>query len=364
MSEQICISVIIPFYNAEKHINNCISSLLAQDFKKSFEIIMVDDASNDESKNIIRTYNIPFLKLLSLQSNSGQSTARNLGIENAEGKYIFFMDVDDLISQDTFSTLFNIAEKDDCDLVFSDFKRIENSKNQRENTYNYPDNQLFENEKILDSMQDELYNHNPLFGHLGLFGCNGRLIKRSILHNNKIKFIEELRYLDDKTFGWDVLGYVQKAKYIKKQLYSYHVYPNVSTAVIDGVNRGFPIDNFKLAKSHIQQSLRKRGLSEDKIKKCGNQALIFFIITLLVSYSRCIILGKVESYKGKANRRKIISEIINDPTITKAARNYTISKQESFWIPKAIFLRSQFFLEFACDIRANQTIKMRRKGKS
>lgn len=364
MLEQIYISVIIPFYNSEKHIENCLKSLLAQDFKKNFEIIMVDDASVDNSREIIKLQKIPFLSLFSLPSNAGQSAARNLGINNAKGKYIFFMDVDDLISTDAFSTLFNIAEKDNCDLVFSDFQRIENSKNQRNNTFNYSSDQIFENKQILESMKKELYDHNPLFGHLGLFGCNGRLIKRSILQKNKILFREELRYLEDKTFGWDILGFVQKAQYVKKQLYSYHVYPNVGTAVIDGVNHGFPINNFKLVKSHIQKSLRQRGLEEEEVKKCGDQGLIFFIITLLVSYSRCMALGKVEKIKGKMCRRKIIKEIINDSTISKATGNYSPSKQESFWIPKAIFWRSQFFLELACDRRANETIKMRRKGKS
>ncbi len=364
MKDQICISVIIPVYNSENHIINCLNSLLAQDFKKKFEIIMIDDASKDSSREKIKIQNIPFLNLYSLPSNSGQSVARNLGIKNAKGKYIFFMDADDLISSDTFSTLYEVAEKNDCDLVFSDFKRIENSKNQRNNIFNYTSEKYFDNKAILEAMKKELYDHNPLFGHLGLFGCNGRLIKSSVLQTNKILFREELRYLEDKTFGWDILGFVNKAQYVRKQLYSYHVYPNVSTAVIDGVNRGFPLNNFELVKDHIEKSLRQRGLNENEIKKCGDQSLIFFIITLLVSYSRCMVLGKVEKTKGKFCRRKIIKEIINNNSITKAAGSYSISKQESFWIPKAIFLRSQFFLEFACDRRANETIKMRRKGKS
>ena len=93
-----------------------------------------------------------------------------------------------------------------------------------------------------------------------------------------------------------------------------------------------------------------------------NGARYFFGFLALIGLA--IVLEKNAAQEFRKNSRKIISEIINDPTITKAARNYEISKQESFWIPKAIFLRSQFFLEFACDIRANQTIKMRRKGKS
>ena len=364
MSYPINISIIVPFYNSEKHIKNCIDTLVNQNFDGSFEIIMVDDASTDNSQKEIKKYNLPSIKLFSLGVNAGQSAARNLGIKKAKGTYIFFMDVDDTIEKNTLSTLYNLAIQKDCDVVFSDFKRIENSQNQRNNIFNYPDDQFFDSEELLNLMQKELYDHNPLFGHLGLFGCNARLIKSSIIHNNKILFREELRYLEDKTFGWDTLGFVKNVYYVKKQLYSYHVYPNVSTAIIDGVNNGFPLANFKLVKNHIQNSLRSRGLDENNVKKCGDQGFIFFIITLLVSYSRCILLKKVEFHKGKSYRKKIINEIINDPDISKAIKNYSPSKQESYWIPKSITFRSSFFLELACNIRANETIQMRRKGKS
>jgi hypothetical protein len=272
------------------------------------------------------------------------------------------MDVDDNIVTDTFSTLYNVAEKDDCDLVFSDFKRIENSKNQRENTFNYPSDLFFENRKILETMNEEIYNHNPLFAQFGIMGCNSRLIKRSILQNNKVLFIEELRFFDDKVFGWSVLAFIKKAKYIRKQLYLYYVKPGEDSGCTSAINYGFPVNNFKLVKHHIQKSLRLRGLDENEVNKYGNQALIFYIISLLISYSRSMFLGKVDIIEGKNNRKKIIKEIINDEEIIKAASNYIPSKQESFWIPKAISLRSQFLTETACNIRAKNTIKNRRKG--
>ena len=364
MSDQIKISIVVQFYNAEKHIKNCLDTLLNQDFNESYEIIMVNDASTDNSISEINKNHTQLLKIFSLPQNAGQSAARNLGIKKALGKYIFFMDVDDTIEDNTLSTLYNIAVEKNCDVVFSDFKRIENSLNQRNNIFNYSNDQIFKEKEILNLMQKELYDHNPLFGHLGLFGCNARLIKSSIIHGNKILFCEELRYLEDKTFGWDILGFAKNIYYVKKQLYSYHVYPNVSTAVIDGVNNGFPLGNFKLVKKHIEKSLRCRGLDENKVEKCGNQGFIFFIITLLVSYSRCILLKKVEFNKGNNYRRKIINEIINDHDISKAIKNYSSSKQESYWIPKSIAFRSIFFLELACNFRAKETVQMRRKGKS
>jgi|TARA_B110000238_G_C15995091_1_gene381928 hypothetical protein len=274
------------------------------------------------------------------------------------------MDIDDTIETNTLSTLHNLALQKDCDLVFCDFKRFENSQNQRKNIFNYSEDQFFDSKELLNSMQKELYDHNPLFGHLGLFGCNARLIKSSVIHNNKILFEEELRMMEDKTFGWDILGFVKNVYYVKKQLYSYHVYPNVSTAVVDGVNNGFPVANFKLVKNHIQNSLRSRGLNENSVEKCGDQGFIFFIITLLVSYTRCMFLKKVDFDKGKKFRKKIIKEIINDPDISRAIKNYHPSKQESYWIPKSIAFRSCFFLELACNLRAKEALQMRRDKRS
>lgn len=362
MTDKIFISVIIPVYNAEKYIGKCLNSVLSQDFKKRIEIIMIDDASTDCSIKEIKKHNISFLKLYSESVNKGPSATRNIGIKNASGKYIFMMDVDDDIATNTLSTLYNVAEKDDCDLVFSDFKRIENSKNQRENTFNYPHDKFFHDEKILETMKEEIFDHNPLFAQFGLIGCNSRLIKRSILQNNNVLFIEQLRYLDDKIFGWSILAFVQKAKYVRKQLYSYYVNPNQDSGNTASINYGFPIENFKIAKSHIEKSLKQRGLDKNELMKCGDQALIFYIITLLISYSRSIILGKVDAVRGKNNRRKIIKEIINDKEIIKAVKNYIPSKQESMWIPRAISLGSQFLTELACNIRAKNTIKKRRKG--
>ena len=133
MLEQFCVSVIVPFYNAESHIKTCFDILLNQDFTKPFEIIMVDDASTDNSRNIVKMHEFPSLRLYSLPSNSGPAAARNLGLKKAKGEYVFFLDVDDTIAANTLTTLYSIANETACDLVMCDKKWVENSQNQRAN---------------------------------------------------------------------------------------------------------------------------------------------------------------------------------------------------------------------------------------
>ena len=361
MEVPIKISVIIPVYNGEKYIGRCLDLLEKQNFNENWELIMVDDASTDNSKDIIKKSKIQNLKLFSLSKNSGQSTARNIGISNAKGEYIYMQDVDDLISTDSLNTLYKIAKNNKSDLVFSDFQRVENSSNQRDGTFNYETDINFNYDQITKAMFREL--HDPTLGHLGLFGCNGRLIKRSILEENKILFEEKLRLMEDKIFGWNVLSFCKNAFYIRKQLYSYYVYPNINTALTDSLNYGFTFSSVKLILSHITNSLKRRNLTNNEIEKYTKQGLIFFTIHALISISRPMFLGKIDFKKGKKIRRDLIKEIVQDKEVSDAIKSYIPSEKESHLIPKAIAWKSIIFIEYACNRRAKQTINLRRSGK-
>ena len=87
--------------------------------------------------------------------------------------------------------------------------------------------------------------------------------------------------------------------------------------------------HFKLMKTHIQNSLKQRGFFAEEIIKIGDQALISFIISALISYSRSIFLGKVELKNGIKCRRKIIDGVLDDLDVSRAIRNYSCSKNES-----------------------------------
>lgn len=360
MKNNIIISVIIPIYNGEAHIDRCFDSIMKQNFSKPWELIIVDDASTDNTKEIIKKYNISNLKLYSLSNNSGPSIARNLGISKALGEYIYMLDVDDLVSIKSLNTLYTSAKKYNCDFVFSDFKRIQFLKNQREGTFNYPTELLFNENEITKAMIKEL--HDPTLGHLGLIGCNGRLIKRSIITDNNILFDEKLRLLEDKTFGWNVLSFSHNVLYIREQLYSYYVYPNINTAMTESLNYGFTFDTVKLILSHINNSLKRRNLSKNEIEKYNQQALIFFIIHILITITRPMFQGKINFSKGKKIRKDIIEDVFRDNNVSIAIKNYKSSINESWLIPKAIAWKSLLLLEFACNKRAKDTIVMRRLG--
>mgnify|MGYP006135257897 CR=1 FL=1 len=360
MQDDYLISVIVPFYNAEKHIENCIETLINQDFEGSFEIIMINDASTDRSVELIKNLKSKKISIFTLTLNSGPGAARNLGIKNAKGKYIFFLDADDLIEHNTFTNLYKTVNETNCDLVFSDRKWNENSINIRKNKFIYDENKYFNKKEIIDALKNRYYD--PLYS-VGLFQLTGRLIKRSIIIKNNLFFEEKLRYLEDEAFEWDLLGLINNAIYVKKQLYTYNINTNSNTAISDGLNRNFPISNFTIVKGHIVKNLNKLNFNPIEVKKIAQQGFIFLIISALVSYSRSIILGKVDLKKGIKVRLNMIKSIIKDDDVKKAINNYKHSKKESIWIVRGIKWRSSIILKIACSMRAQEIINIRRKIK-
>lgn len=113
------VSVVVPVYNAEQYIDQCMKCLLGQTLQ-DMEIIAVNDKSTDESGNILEKWMKKYpdiIKVIHSNVNRGPGGARNLGIALASGEYIGFMDCDDLIDRTMYEKLLSKAESDDCDIV-------------------------------------------------------------------------------------------------------------------------------------------------------------------------------------------------------------------------------------------------------
>lgn len=108
------ISVIICVYNCEKYIKNCIDSVINQTYK-NLEIVIVNDGSTDNTLNIIESYNDSRLKIIT-QENKGISNARNVGLNHSTGQYIYFVDADDSILNDTIEYLYDLCKKYDVSI--------------------------------------------------------------------------------------------------------------------------------------------------------------------------------------------------------------------------------------------------------
>ena len=122
------VSVIIPVYNVEKYLRECLDSVLAQTYK-NIEVILVDDGSTDSSGHICDEYlNVDDRIKVIHQQNAGLSEARNHGYDFATGVFVYFLDSDDWIQEETLSSLTQRIQDTNADIVFFDSKSFEDSE--------------------------------------------------------------------------------------------------------------------------------------------------------------------------------------------------------------------------------------------
>lgn len=118
------ISIIVPVYNVEKYLKDCLSSILNQTFS-NFELILVDDGSQDDSGKICDEFALKDNRIKVIhKENGGQSSARNIGLDIAKGEYIIFVDSDDVIATNMFEILFNIICETNTDIVTCKYIRF------------------------------------------------------------------------------------------------------------------------------------------------------------------------------------------------------------------------------------------------
>lgn len=204
------ISVIVPVYNVEKYIINCIESIINQDYK-DFELILVNDGSTDNSEKIIKDYlkdkNINW-QLIN-KENGGQSSARNAGLKASKGDYISFIDSDDVISKDFLSTLLNNLT-DDVDFSFCNYEFV---KKQIPPVDNNDKIKVYEKEELLkDFLKRTVY-----------FVLPSMLFKKAFLDKNGLYLNENTFFSEDQMSMWDVIFNSSKSVYLNKKMYGYYI---------------------------------------------------------------------------------------------------------------------------------------------
>ncbi|MGL4876267.1 MAG: glycosyltransferase family 2 protein [Clostridium sp.] len=204
------ISIIVPVYNVEKYLKKCIESILAQTFEK-FELILVNDGSTDNCGKIIDEYEKKDKRIKVIhKKNGGLSSARNAGLDLAQGEYIGFVDSDDWIDVDMYEVLYDLITKSGKDIANVGYTRVTN-------TYN--DSWTKHDEKILsrDEAMYELINHK-LFGNsfcMNLFRAS--LIKKFRFQEGIIFEDVDLIYkVIHKSNGMVTIG-LSKYNYVQRE---------------------------------------------------------------------------------------------------------------------------------------------------
>lgn len=154
------LSVVIPAYNAQKFISRCISSALASDLKE-IEVIAVDDGSTDETKDILSWYEKMYPQFFKkiFKENGGAAEARNYGIAESKGHYIAFIDSDDMIRPDAYSTMYDSLQKTGADIAIGRLYKVDNGKYYVRHTLPLPAYKAINPEEYLRLLFTQTYNN-------------------------------------------------------------------------------------------------------------------------------------------------------------------------------------------------------------
>lgn len=202
------VSIIVPVYNVEKYLRKCIDSLINQTLK-DIEIICINDGSTDKSLEILKEYKNRDSRIILLnQENSGQSVARNRGIEIVKGEYLGFVDPDDWIDLDYYEKLYNAASTNDTDIAVGGIIRVTGIKKKK--FLNFEKETLTDNTKLkfeLCDVPEKSYIWNKIY-------------KTQKLKEINLKF-EEGRIFEDCIFTPQALFFLGKMVTVPNTYYYY-----------------------------------------------------------------------------------------------------------------------------------------------
>lgn len=235
------LSVIVPVYKAEKYINKCLDTILSQTFT-DFELILVDDGSPDKCGEICEQYAKSDNRIKVFhKENGGVSSARNLGLSEASGDYIAFVDPDDYIENNMFEEAISFLQKNNGDIICFEVCEVKGLRNKI--GYHFDSDKIMTGSKALNFILEDIIDNSP---------CN-KIYKKEVWHN--IRFPNGRRYEDVATI-YRTFAQANMVVYLKKALYYYIKHDGSATAVNFDFQRRY--ECFQGYKERLEFALSKR----------------------------------------------------------------------------------------------------------
>ena len=243
------ISVIIPVYNAEKYLNQCISSITNQTMR-DIEIIAINDGSTDNSLNVLDELSQGYKGKLKVytKENGGAGSARNIGIENASGEFIKFVDADDYLKVDILEKMYTIAKEHGVSLVRGNYQTILGSI-KMDDKCSWGD---INGSQIVDLRQNKDYivTETP--------GIGNKLISRDLIGD--LRFPEKTKW-EDLAIMPVIIASSEQLFHMDEPVYNYRV--NMNTTIKDFINKIPNVLDIIKCVENIEIQMKERGLSEE-----------------------------------------------------------------------------------------------------
>ena len=319
------ISVIVPVFNKEKYLKKCIESILNQDIK-NIELILVNDGSSDNSGLICDSYSKKDSRVKVIhKENQGVSTARNIGIKNAKGKYISFIDSDDWIDKDMYKEILNIFYTQDVDFVKCSAKIVYNNNGMKGPTN--IDGGFYSKDKIKSYIYPRLVISEQLATN-AVVSASTCVYNRKFINDNNIFFDEEMRHFEDLMFNVNVI-LKSNSFYHMADNYFYNYVFNEESA-----SKKFNPRKWEYFKE--SHKIMRKNLIANKEYDFSNQLNLFLVNLAYISSEDARVLD------GYKNRYKYVKLIMNNKELIEAYKNVSIKNIN--WKRKVLYMLIKYRL--------------------
>ena len=323
------ITVIVPVYNVEKYLEQCVNSILNQTYK-NIEIILVDDGSKDKSGQLCNEFSNKYSQIKTIhKKNAGLGMARNSGLKIANGEYIAFVDSDDWLAPQALKNLYDSMTKFNCDYCKGGFQKVNDEGHVLFENIN--DFQLFEGTDAKRKLLPRLFGsapgkHDSI--NMSVWGC---LFKHQIIMKHNLRFPSERKLMsEDIVFDIDYMQYVKNACIISKSDYKYR-------------QNAFSLStSYREDKFIATKKLYKYLLNKMKALDYGESTILRIDRNLFVNLSGCIF---QENNRSLREARKRINIICTDPEIRSVIKKYPRKKlglKQRIFL--SLILRKQVYL--------------------
>lgn len=296
----------MPIYNAEKHLNNTIQSIIGQSIGfENIELILVDDASKDNSKRIIESYCEEYDNIIPYYSEKNHGYpgfGRNIGLKKATSDYLMFIDNDDEYDKDMCKTLYETIIRENADVVACGRMMVDGTNHTEERIPIVKGKQ--ENDKVILE-NDELFYFNS---HIVL----NKIFKKEIIMENNLKFCESSR-LDDDMFTYDY--YINSEKLVYLNNY-YGYYWNVNTDSLSHTNAEKYIPEFMECVLYEYNQLKKQNKEQHITYRAGNamNGIIYYCTFLKLNNNEFEdVLKKIHDFEKKIGFNEKLDKKWSEP---------------------------------------------------
>lgn len=269
------ISIIVPLYNKQRYVQRCIESILSQTYK-DFEVLVINDGSTDDSLSIVNSFDDYRLRVFDV-SNGGVSKARNLGLQNAKGEYILFVDADDWIDGNYVSNIAHSLLQYPTDLLLFSLSAVVATGHVEK----LPVPKERPEELIPNYMYIQDVESPGFWGWI----CN-KCIRRDFIEKHHLRFDERKRLAEDLSFWVDVLSHNPSLAVLEEYGYFYLQAADNSSVYDRNVDYFSLIDNWK----SVYRMLDKKGFIEQNrlpiYSKLYNLCSAHFLEASQISFSK------------------------------------------------------------------------------